>query len=63
MTEVTAYLLLADDFQLFPARTLKPLLAIAFATTTPLGIGIGLAVLGGKSKGRMSHPSFPTLLI
>ena len=34
-------------------RALKPLLAFTFATTTPLGIGIGLATLGGvRTKGR-----------
>ncbi|TFK94503.1 Zinc/iron permease [Polyporus arcularius HHB13444] len=39
-------------FHILPGRTLKPLLAGAFAITTPLGIGIGLATLGGvKSKG------------
>ncbi|RDX45722.1 Zinc/iron permease [Lentinus brumalis] len=37
---------------ILPGRTLKPLLASTFAITTPLGIGIGLATLGGvKSKG------------
>ncbi|KAI9058947.1 Zinc/iron permease [Trametes sanguinea] len=39
-------------FQSLPGHTLKPLLAITFATTTPLGIGIGIAALGGaKSTG------------
>ncbi|KAL7278169.1 hypothetical protein ACG7TL_008142 [Trametes sanguinea] len=39
-------------FQSLPGHTLKPLLAITFATTTPLGIGIGIAALGGaKSNG------------
>ncbi|KAI0364623.1 Zinc/iron permease [Pilatotrama ljubarskyi] len=41
-----------DGFKHISGRTLKPLLAIMFATTTPLGIGIGLAALGGtKSTG------------
>ncbi|RPD58203.1 Zinc/iron permease [Lentinus tigrinus ALCF2SS1-7] len=39
-------------FHILPGRTLKPLLATAFAITTPLGIGIGLATLSGvKTKG------------
>ncbi|KAI0702403.1 Zinc/iron permease [Cerioporus squamosus] len=39
-------------FHILPGRTLKPLLAATFAITTPLGIGIGLATLGGvKTKG------------
>ncbi|KAI0755838.1 Zinc/iron permease [Fomes fomentarius] len=37
-------------FRHFPGRTLKPLLAITFATTTPLGIAIGLLTLGGPGK-------------
>ncbi|KAI0711005.1 Zinc/iron permease [Earliella scabrosa] len=37
-------------FRYLPGRTLKPLLAITFATTTPLGIGIGLATLGAGSR-------------
>ncbi|KAI0688483.1 Zinc/iron permease, partial [Cerioporus squamosus] len=38
-------------FHILPGRTLKPLLAATFAITTPLGIGIGLATLGGvKTK-------------
>ena len=40
----------SDGFRYLPGRTLKPLLAITFATTTPLGIGIGLATLGAGSR-------------
>ena len=35
------------------ARALKPLLAVTFAMTTSLGIGLGLATLGGaRARGR-----------
>ena len=45
------------------ARALKPLLAVTFATTTPLGIGLGLATLGGaRTRGRACLPLPPTLL-
>ena len=52
-----------DGFHILPGRTLKPLLATTFAITTPLGIGIGLATLGGvKTKGRACLPSLPPSL-
>ncbi len=48
---------LADGFKHLSGRTLKPLLAVTFAITTPLGIGIGLAALGGASStGRACSP-------
>ncbi|KAI0327441.1 Zinc/iron permease [Cubamyces sp. BRFM 1775] len=41
-----------DGFKNLPGHILKPLLAMAFAMTTPLGIGIGIAALSGaKSTG------------
>ena len=41
-----------DGFRYLPGRTLKPLLAITVATTTPLGVVIGLATLvAGSRKG------------
>ncbi|KAI8995241.1 Zinc/iron permease [Trametes punicea] len=41
-----------DGFKNLPGHILKPLLAISFATTTPLGIGVGIVALGGsKSTG------------
>ncbi|KAL1943710.1 hypothetical protein VTO73DRAFT_4155 [Trametes versicolor] len=39
-----------DGFKHLSGRTLKPLLAVTFAITTPLGIGLGLAALGGASS-------------
>ncbi|KAI0665590.1 ZIP zinc transporter-domain-containing protein [Trametes maxima] len=39
-----------DGFKHISGRTLKPLLAITFATTTPLGIAIGIVALGGASS-------------
>ncbi|KAH9895843.1 Zinc/iron permease [Cubamyces lactineus] len=41
-----------DGFKNLPGHILKPLLAMAFAMTTPLGIGLGIATLSGaKSTG------------
>ena len=40
----------------FPGHTLKPLLAITFATTTPFGIGLGLLTLHGHTRGRAYSP-------
>ncbi|KAI0643258.1 Zinc/iron permease [Trametes meyenii] len=39
-----------DGFKHLSGRTLKPLLAVTFATTTPLGIAIGIAALGGANS-------------
>lgn len=49
-----------DGFKHLSGRTLKPLLAVTFAITTPLGIGLGLATLGGASStGRAFLPLSP----
>ncbi|KAI0739449.1 Zinc/iron permease [Daedaleopsis nitida] len=42
-------------FRHLPGHTLKPFLAVSFATTTPLGIGIGLVALGGAGKSTGPH--------
>ncbi|KAI0631534.1 Zinc/iron permease [Trametes polyzona] len=39
-----------DGFKHISGRTLKPLLAITFAITTPLGIAIGIAALSGAAS-------------
>ncbi|KAI0764170.1 Zinc/iron permease [Trametes elegans] len=39
-----------DGFKHISGRTLKPILAFTFAITTPLGIALGLAALGGATS-------------
>ncbi|KAI0821721.1 Zinc/iron permease [Trametes gibbosa] len=39
-----------DGFKHLSGRTLKPLLAVTFAITTPFGIGLGLAALSGAAS-------------
>ncbi|KAH9847089.1 Zinc/iron permease [Lenzites betulinus] len=39
-----------DGFKHLSGRTLKPLLAVTFAITTPIGIGLGLATLSGAAS-------------